>query len=102
VATAADIQTWSRDEVLVRLRRERPYRFIGQRLTLPAAIHLFQSPLLPPVATPAPRHYLGWLPSLPPLQVTTPKPKALSTPVEIIVPKKEEERPKPRKKQGLK
>lgn len=104
VLTANEILTWATDELLVLLRRERPYRFIGRRLKLPADIHLYQSPLLPPTATPVPRHYLDWLPALPapqPPQVAQ-KPKALLPATEIVVPQKEKTPPKRRKKQGLK
>ena len=101
VSSPEEILAWPSDEVLVLLRRERPYRFIGKRLTLPMALYHYQAPLLPPVGTPAPRHYLDWLPSLPAPPLPQ-KLKALAAPVEIIVPQKEEKQPQRRKKQGLK
>ncbi len=105
VLTPEELLAWPTDKVLVQLRRERPYRFIGQRLSLPADLYLHQSPLLPPTATPAPRHYLDWLPAQPTPQapqVEAPAPKLLSPKVEIVVPPKEKKPPRRGSKPGLK
>lgn len=108
VLTADEILAWSGDDVLVRLFRERPYRFIGQRLKLPDYFYLYRTPLLPPTGTPAPRHYLDWLPALPAPQppqspqVAAPAPKVLPSKVEIVVPQKEEKPAKRGSKPGLK
>jgi hypothetical protein len=104
VLTSDEILTWAENELLVLLRRERPYRFIGQRLKLPDNMHLYQAPLLPPTATPAPRHYLDWLPALPTLQPpqVAPNPKALPPATKIIMPQEEKKPSKRRRKQGWK
>lgn len=106
VLTPEELFSWPTDKVLVQLRRERPYRFIGQRLTLPTDIHLYQSPLLPPTATPAPRHYLDWLPARPAPPPVEKKTQMISAPTQILLPDKSREQdrqpPKQRRKTGLK
>lgn len=104
VLPSEEILALATDELLVLLRRERPYRFIGRRLKLPSDIHLYQTPLLPPTATPAPRHYLDWLAALPTLQPpqAAQNPKALPPAAKIIVSQKETKPSKQRKKRGWK
>lgn len=106
VLTAEEILAWSEDDVLVRLLRQRPYRFIGQRLKLPDYFYLFRSPLLPPTGTPAPRHYLDWLPALPAPQPIETKTPTISAPTQILLPgkgHKKAERPRKQPREtGLK
>jgi hypothetical protein len=100
-----EILAWPADKVLAMLPRERPYRFVGQRLSLPGSIFLFQTPLLPPVATPAPRYQQDSLPPLPAPQapeVPTQTLKTLPLVTKIIEPENDKKKPKRRKKQGLK
>lgn len=102
---AEEIMAWSTEKVLVSLRRERPYRFIGQRLSLPSSIYFYQSPPLPPIGTQNPRYHLDWPSSLLPPQpakVTAHNPAATPSSMEIIVPDREEKQLKRRKNRGWK
>jgi hypothetical protein len=105
VLEPGEILAWPADKVLAMLQRERPYRFVGQRLSLPGSIFLFQTPLLPPVATPAPRYQQDSLPPLPPPQspeASTQAPKPLLPGKKIIEPENDKKEPKRRKRKGYK
>lgn len=52
---------WPRVQVLVYTRRERPYRFLAQQVTIPADLPILAAPARPRL-TPEPRDHLAWLP----------------------------------------
>jgi len=105
VLSVEEILAWPKENTLVILQRERSYRFIGQRLTLPFAHFHCQPPLLSPVSAPAPRNYLDWMPALPaPEQEQMPikNQKKLPQPTKTIIQQQENKQPKQKKKQGWK
>ncbi|MFZ0545028.1 MAG: hypothetical protein WAM60_06305 [Candidatus Promineifilaceae bacterium] len=52
---------WPRDRVLVYTRRERPYRFLAERVTIPADLTIRPAPV-PPKSPSLPRRPDSWLP----------------------------------------
>jgi hypothetical protein len=61
VLSPEELLAWPRDQVLVYTRRERPYRFLAERVTIPADLPIRPAPV-PPKPPSLPRRPDSWLP----------------------------------------